>query len=208
MLSEQQYGQTGKQLPTSQGTARRRALIAGLLACGLLFLLLALLLAWFRARSHIVRLEDALLGVEQEILLASTPAAQTLTLSQQLTQTQALIDRLSALSGTVDLPWPSLVPVLASYDRRQISFTSLKQDGRTILLTGKATDPALVSEYATMLEASGLFANVARQRIAQAQMAAQGDSASPATPGLAGTPQPPPQAVEFEILLEVKARLP
>ncbi|GIV76266.1 PilN domain-containing protein [Litorilinea aerophila] len=208
MLSEQQYGQTGEQLPTSQGTARRRALIAWLLACSLLFLLLALILAWSRTRSHVVQLENALVGVEQEILLASTPAAQTLTLSQQLTQTQGLIDRLSALSSTVDLPWPSLVPVLANYDRRQISFTSLKQDGRTILLTGKATDPALVSEYATMLEASGLFANVARQRIAQAQEAPQGDSASPSTPGAAATPQPPLQGVEFELLLEVKARLP
>jgi Tfp pilus assembly protein PilN len=139
---------------------------AGIAILVLAMLLLGLIPAYAALGTEQARTAATQARLDQaQVALGQTEAerAKLGQLEQSIAETRAQIAQLSTELGAVSRPHVHRSDSLATIARcliPQVQPTAISQDGNVLLISGTASDQAIVLEYARALQSSGQFANV------------------------------------------------
>jgi hypothetical protein len=148
--------------------ANRTAIITWLIAIGMAFLIVPLVLINNAIRSDTARINTDLDAVVTQINTVPTPVAEIQQRVDQITQVQSQTASINALSPTLTAPrynWPAIGAMVGNYDPNQIDMGSIAYDGARLTLSGHALNDVVVTDYARRLEQSGVFNRVIVQSI-------------------------------------------
>lgn len=145
--------------------ATRQTIVLQVLALGLVALAVPLYLVFGQLRDDVTQTERQLTEVQANLTALSTPSAEVQQLSDQVAQTEALLDALATAPPPVGVDWPQLASAIAGYDAQKIVLVTLTEADNGIILEGRAVDNAAVVAYIKALSASPLFLDIERQSV-------------------------------------------
>ncbi|MBI5567390.1 MAG: PilN domain-containing protein [Chloroflexi bacterium] len=146
----------------------RSTLILWLVAMGLVFLFVPLVLINNAIRTDTQRLNADLDSALNQLNTVPTPAPAVQQLSAQLTDVQSQTQQIAAANQQLNVArpnWPGIMAAIAQYDPVLVQIESLTSGDNRVTLSGRAVDQNVVVNYARTLEQSTLFNRVNVQSI-------------------------------------------
>jgi Tfp pilus assembly protein PilN len=128
------------------------------LALGIVLIPLMLITGW--VRNDVTRLDDELLAVQSALSSASSPNAEVIQLTSEITRINQLVSTMQTVTVSSGVHWPSVISAAVRYDPTAVEITSLTQSGDKIQIAGRATSNDAVVRYQQLLLESGAFTDV------------------------------------------------
>lgn len=146
----------------------RRTLVLWLIASALGLFLLPLTLFASSVQDEVSTLEGDMEAAVSAQTTMPTIAPRVLGLTKQLSQVQAVASEIKAVYPTLaagSIEWTAVMTALGNYDPNRIAIEGMRQVENRITLNGSATDEGSILDYVTLLQSSGVFANVVLQSV-------------------------------------------
>lgn len=146
----------------------RSTLILWLVALGLAFFFVPLVLINNAIRTDTQRLDADLTSALKQLSTVPTPVPEIQQITAQLTEVQSQTQQIAAANQQLNVArpnWPGIMAAIGQYDPALVQLDSLNSGENRLTLTGRAVDQNAVVNYARTLEQSTLFNRVNVQSI-------------------------------------------
>ncbi|MBP7686861.1 MAG: PilN domain-containing protein [Thermoflexales bacterium] len=161
-------GPTAKPKRPAPRGVPRNTLILWLVAAGLAFFFVPLVLVNNAIRTDTQRITADLNSAISQINTVPTPVPAIEQLSAQLTEVQSQTQQIAAANQQLNVvrpDWPAIMAALGRYDPNILQIEALNSGSNRLTLSGRAVDQNAVVNYARTLEQSTLFNRVNVQSI-------------------------------------------
>lgn len=119
-------------------------------------------------RQQVRELRTSVASAQKTLVALRTPAAEAITLTEQISQTLEMLEALRAAHETAlggRRNWAPALSAMLAYNPERIRLDELYQNGNELTLTGLSLSRDEVLSYASALDRSGAFEEVAIQSL-------------------------------------------
>ncbi len=153
--------------PRRRGVSRR-TIALWVVVVGLAAFFVPLNMIASGVRNDAIRINGDTQLIQKSLTSVPTPAPEVQKLMTAVAQIEGPAKQVKDAQATITagrFDWRSVMSAIGNYDSKQLTLTTLNQNGNQIILNGRAASDSAVTTYVRALESSTLFSRVVVQSI-------------------------------------------